>query len=438
MFNCKACIVIIESNSRRPGVNIMRADKKEVRKELNSNILKAIRQTFLLSIFASVAANAGENPPPDDSEYTVAANIERLEDNAFTGRSFPRGVTFEPGSSLLSIGENCFNGAFIPSICIPQHVKIIMDGAFYESNVKAVDLSQCLDVSFGRGVFMCSRSLTTVNLPINMISVLEYMFAICTSLASIDIPDSVLALRDGCFEDSGLSEIKLPPHLVSIGDGALAKTNMRHLVIPSSVLQIGSEAVCGIPELTFEPSAEARWFSNDMWEWGWEDCRGRKIDGAFLVSEIPLSYLMNCQGFKEFAALVNLDQANPNHSVLVRWSLQDGTLAPVLNDVPDDLKSQIARVYTYSKYIYVPGNNDTSQFQQNLMNGELQVVQTGFCDQQIKAQAQQARMRIDAAVQARAKARSGTMRRSRSSGAVSRAGSSSVSSTMSSDAVSKP
>ncbi|MDR1597666.1 MAG: leucine-rich repeat domain-containing protein [Holosporales bacterium] len=409
----------------------MKANKKD----LNSNILKAIRQTFLLSIFASVAANAGENPPPDDSEYTVAANIEQLEDRAFQGRSFPRGFTFKQGSRLRRIGDGCFSNASIPSICIPKSVKRIEDRAFFCSRVEAVDLSQCLDVNFGRNVVRCCELLTTVNLPINMISVPEWMFALCTKLASISIPDSVLALQESCFRYSRLSNISLPSHIVSIGKNALGDTNIRHLIIPSSVLQIEDSAVYGIPELTFEPSAQARWFNSNI---SWNFYKSPKINEAFFVLEIPLSDLIDCQGFNEFAEQIHLGQAYPlNHSVLVRWSSQDDTFPPALNDVSYDLKSRIAQLYWDTRYIYVPGNIDT-QFQQDLMNGELQVVQTGFCDQQIKAQAQQAQTRIDAAVQARAKARSGTMRRSRSSGAVNRAGSSSVSSTMSSDAVSKP
>ncbi|MDR1598117.1 MAG: leucine-rich repeat domain-containing protein [Holosporales bacterium] len=418
----------------------MQTNKKDVRKKLNSNILKAIRQTFLLSTFASVAANAGVNLPPDDSEYTVAANIERLEDNAFTGRSFPRGFTFKPGSRLLSIGTLCFDNASIPSICIPESVERIEHSAFFGSRVEAVDLEQCRDVSFGRRVFMYSSRLATVKLPINMISVSELMFSRCGNLESIPIPDSVLALQNGCFYKSGLREITLPPHLVSIGYEALAKTNMRHLVIPSSVLQIGSEAVCGIPELTFEPSAQARWFSSYIC--GYEDSPREEFDGAFLVSEIPLRDLVDRQGFNEFAAQVNLGQANPrNHSVLVRWLLQDGTLVPVLNDVPDDIKSRIAQRCDH-QYIYVPGNIDT-QFQRDLMNGQLRVVQAGFCDQEIEAQARRAQRRIAAAVQAqqaRTRIDAATVRRTRSSGAVSRssrAGSSRVSRTISSGAVSR-
>jgi hypothetical protein len=294
---------------------------------------------------------------------------------------------------------------------------------------------------------MYSR-LATVKLPSNMISVPEGMFARCGNLVSISIPDSVLALQMGCFYESGLREITLPPHLVSIGSEALEWTDIERLIIPSSVLRIDDGALMMKSnfiligrELTFKPSAEARWFnSNILWRYA---VIYPKINGAFFVSEIPLRDLMDRQGFNEFAAQINLGQDPLTHSVLVRWSVQDARWSndciPVLDDIPDDLKSQMARMAQlgYPRYIYVPGNNDT-QFQRDLMNGKLQVVQTGFCDQQIKAQAQRAQTRIDAAVQARAKARSGTLRRSRSSGAVNRAGSSSVSSTMSSDAVSKP
>ena len=72
------------------------------------------------------------------------------------------------------------------------------------------------DVAFA----WCS-SLTTIELPDSVTSIGEYAFSRCRSLTSIELPDSVTSIGDQAFAwCRALTSIELPDSVTSIGDQA--------------------------------------------------------------------------------------------------------------------------------------------------------------------------------------------------------------------------
>ncbi len=128
-------------------------------------------------------------------------------------------------------------------------------------------------VNIGNGVYSVSGScfyscdtLVDVNIK-GVVSIDEYAFGACTSLKSINIPNSVTSLGDGAFSAcSSLKSIVIPDSVTEIGDGAFGGcdslsnvilsnnikainnrtfsgcTSLENIVLPNSVTSIGNSA----------------------------------------------------------------------------------------------------------------------------------------------------------------------------------------------------
>ena len=81
----------------------------------------------------------------------------------------------------------------------------------------------------------------------------------CTGLTSVTIPDSVTEIGDGAFDDcTGLTSVTIPKSVTTIGHWAFAFChNLTNITIPDSVTHIGVDAFGDCPELTVYVHDEA-------------------------------------------------------------------------------------------------------------------------------------------------------------------------------------
>ena len=101
--------------------------------------------------------------------------------------------------NLTKIGNECFEGALIRQIAIPNTVTEIGDRAFY----------------------YCEH-LASITLPLSLQKISDRVFARCTSLTSITIPAAVTEIGVDAFAGSGLTSITIPSTVTVLGSGAFA------------------------------------------------------------------------------------------------------------------------------------------------------------------------------------------------------------------------
>ena len=81
-----------------------------------------------------------------------------------------------------------------------------------------------IDGFLKESAFFGCESLTSINIPNNVISIGDYVFCGCSSLTKIEIPNSVTSIGDYTFyQCSALTKINIPNSVTSIGDGAFAR-----------------------------------------------------------------------------------------------------------------------------------------------------------------------------------------------------------------------
>lgn len=119
------------------------------------------------------------------------------------------------------------------------------------TSLTSIDLPDSLE-TIEQYVFSGCTSLKNIDLPNGVDTIGRYAFNSCTSLTSIDVPDSITSIDTGVFYGcSGLTSIDLPSGITSIGDSVFnGCESLTSINLPSGVTSIGSNAFNGCSGLT--------------------------------------------------------------------------------------------------------------------------------------------------------------------------------------------
>ena len=170
-------------------------------------------------------------------------------------------------TTATKISNHAFEGCTsLTSISIPDGVTSIGDGAFFGcSSLTKTNYTGTIDkwteIYFGspfsnptcysRNLYINNQLVTKANLT-TATKISNYAFSGCTSLTSINIPDSVTNIGGGAFIGcSNLTSINIPDSITSIGNGTFdGCSSLTGINIPNSVTSIGDNAFGGCSSLT--------------------------------------------------------------------------------------------------------------------------------------------------------------------------------------------
>ena len=104
----------------------------------------------------------------------------------------------------------------------------------------------------GNGAFALCNSLTSINIPNSVTTIGKSAFGYCDSLTKINIPNSVTTIGKGAFERcNSLTSINIPNSVTTIGESAfLGCRSLTNINIPNSVTTIGKSAFKACKSLT--------------------------------------------------------------------------------------------------------------------------------------------------------------------------------------------
>ena len=135
---------------------------------------------------------------------------------------------------------------------IHADTKVIYSGAFQEcSSLTSINIPNSV-TSIGEEVFYYCKALTSVTIPDSVTSIGEEAFYYCKALTNVTIPDSVTSIGNYAFAYcEALTSVTIPNSVTTIGYSAFKYCKaLTSVTIPDSVTSIDSSTFYGCTSLT--------------------------------------------------------------------------------------------------------------------------------------------------------------------------------------------
>ena len=144
----------------------------------------------------------------------------------------------------------------VTNVVIPKQIQgVRVSSIGYDAfrgctSLKSIDIPNSV-TSIRRRAFFDCRSLNSINIPDSVTLIESGAFRFCRSLSSINLSNSVTVIRDETFwYCTSLSSIDIPNSVTRIASQAFRDcTSLRTINIPNSVTSIGNYAFCGCTSL---------------------------------------------------------------------------------------------------------------------------------------------------------------------------------------------
>jgi hypothetical protein len=223
-------------------------------------------------------------PPGQLTSIEIPNSVESIGAGAFF-QSDLSSITFEPLSSLESIGSQAFSKSLLTSIVIPASVESIGEQAFAENDsLTSVTFAPGIDLfELARMIFWRAGSLNSITIPesvesigesafaetgsltsvffspnSNLRNIYDTAFSEATALGTIEIPATVEMIGAGAFYDAtSLTSVTFAADsiLMSLGDNAFRGASSLSVIdIPDNELEVGQYAFYGTAASLFSRS----------------------------------------------------------------------------------------------------------------------------------------------------------------------------------------
>ena len=157
-------------------------------------------------------------------EVYYQASLSLKDRGKLTELFYKLGV--DPLKTLDYIPEYFLHESSITSFVVPNHIKVINEGAFLQCyKLKSIIIPNSV-ISIEYGAFTDCSDLTSVILSDNLVGLPYSLFRNCISLTSVIIPDKVKSLRGRAFSGcKSLANVTIPSSITFIEDYAFENCN---------------------------------------------------------------------------------------------------------------------------------------------------------------------------------------------------------------------
>ncbi len=174
--NCtKAKTIVIPNTVSSIGDSAFTSDHIESF-EAKSEYYFSDEEGVLFEVFEGIHSLFRYPPASEDTTYTVSSTTSQIADGAFSGAIRLEKISIGPW--VFRICDHAFRG------CL---------------GLKEVSFTGSVPGIIGMGAFFGCSSLTSIDLPTELVSIGDMAFGECSSLESIEIPENVTYIGEGVF-----------------------------------------------------------------------------------------------------------------------------------------------------------------------------------------------------------------------------------------------
>ncbi len=182
-----------------------------------------------------------------DFQYTYSNGAWQIFKYTGTADSLTLPSRFE-GAPVNGVCNECFSNSGVAQVTIPEGYTSIGNYAFYNcESLHTVTLPGTM-AEIGMGAF-AESGVTGIDLSNTKVEYINpYLFKSCASLSSVELPDSAVFIGEAAFAESGVESVTIPENVTTLDRAAFANTESLQAVAFSRGLK-------SIGESCFENSA---------------------------------------------------------------------------------------------------------------------------------------------------------------------------------------
>lgn len=137
----------------------------------------------------------------------------------------------------------------VSDVVIPEGIRIITKGAFFERPLLSVRFPTTLE-RIGENAFFKCEKLTTVDLPDSTIELSEGAFSTCSNLEHVTLSQNLRVIGKYAFDSCSIQQIEIPPSVEEIGGWAFfGCEKLKNVVLHDGLKKIGTSAFCRCKQL---------------------------------------------------------------------------------------------------------------------------------------------------------------------------------------------
>jgi hypothetical protein len=202
-----------------------------------------------------------------------------------------------------------------------------------------LDLSACVGGHIQSVAYDTANSrpnrdkIVSLTLPDTVTGIGEYAFRGCTSLASIDLPDSLITMGSGAFYGTSLVSVDLPDSVTSVDLSGCAL--LTSIDLPDSLTSIGYEAFYGCTSLA---SIDLPDSLTTIGEWAFSDCT------SLAAIDLPDSLTaIGAYAFSGCTSLASIDL--PDSLTAIKYMAFSDCTSLASIDLPDSITAIGGRAF---------------------------------------------------------------------------------------------
>ena len=194
----------------------------------------------------SINVDDSNNAYKDIDGVLISRNIDAaVGDKLFY---YPLGKTDESYTipdGVKVIGNMAFYKSQLKEVTIPASVRELENNAFQKAeNLQNVNIAEGGMKTLGSNAFSYCSSLQSIDIPQTVNYIGSDCFSYCSSLRSVTLPDGLTDIKSGTFRNTIIDQsFVIPASVKNIEWQAFNRcTNLQHLIIPDNVERINEEA----------------------------------------------------------------------------------------------------------------------------------------------------------------------------------------------------